>query len=46
LAPDAIGGPVMPAIAAISFAPIALMRIDSLWVMLGAAAIGLLSFQF
>jgi hypothetical protein len=36
----------MPAIATSSFAPIALMRIDSLWVMLGAAAIGFLSFQF
>jgi len=46
LARDAIAGPLTLAIVAASFALIALTRIDTFWVMLGAALIGLLAFQF
>ena len=46
LARDAITGPLSLAIVGISFALIALTRLDSLWVMLGAAAVGLVAFQF
>lgn len=43
---DAIAGPFSLAIVAASCALIALTRIDTVWVMLGAAAAGLLAFQF
>ena len=43
---DAITGPLTLAIVAASFALIALTRIDTFWIMLGAALIGLLAFQF
>jgi chromate transporter len=46
LARDAITGPLSFAIVASSFVLIAITRVDSLWVMLGAAVIGILSFQF
>jgi chromate transporter len=46
LARDAITGPLSFAIVAASFVLIAITRVDSLWVMLGAAFIGILSFQF
>jgi chromate transporter len=46
LARDAITGPLSLAIVAVSFILIAITRIDSLWVMLGAAVIGILSLQF
>jgi chromate transporter len=46
LARDAITGPLSLAIVAASFILIAITRVDSLWVMLGAAVIGILSFQF
>ncbi|HTW63891.1 MAG TPA: chromate transporter [Bryobacteraceae bacterium] len=45
LARAAIGGPLSLAILLASFILIAVTRVDSLWVMLGAAAIGLISFQ-
>jgi chromate transporter len=45
LARSAIGGPLSLAILLASFILIAVTRVDSLWVMLGAAAIGLISFQ-
>jgi chromate transporter len=46
LARDAITGPLPLAIVLASLALIALTRIDTLWLMLGAALVGLLSFQF
>ena len=46
LARDVITGPLSLAIVGTSFVLIALTRIDSLWVMLGAAAVGLAAFQF
>jgi chromate transporter len=46
LARDAVTGPFLLAIVIVSFALIALTRIDTLWVMLGAAVAGVLSFQF
>lgn len=46
LARDAITGPLALAIIAASFVLIAVTRVDSLWVMLGAALVGLISFQF
>ena len=46
LAQDAIHGPLSIGIVALSFALIAFTRVDTLWVMLGAAIIGLLAFQF
>jgi chromate transporter len=46
LARDAITNPLSLAIFAASFLLIAFARIDSLWVMLGAALIGLIAFQF
>jgi chromate transporter len=45
LARDAITGPLSLAIVAASLVLIALTRIDSLWIMLGAAILGLLAFQ-
>ena len=46
LARDAITNPLSLAIFALSFVLIASARVDSLWVMLGAALIGLIAFQF
>jgi chromate transporter len=46
LARDAITSPLSLAIVITSFILIGLTRVDSLWVMLGAAVIGMLSFQF
>jgi chromate transporter len=46
LARDAITGPLPFAIAAISFALIAFTRLDTIWVILGAAITGLLAFFF
>jgi len=46
LARDAITGPMTLAIAVTSFLLIAVTRVDTLWIMLGAAIAGLLSFQF
>lgn len=46
LARDAIHGPLSIGIVALSFALIAFTRVDTFWVMLGAAIIGLLAFQF
>jgi len=46
LARDVITGPLSLAIVAASFVLIALTRVDSLWVMLGAAVVGLIAFQF
>jgi chromate transporter len=46
LARDAVTGPLSFAIVAASFVLIAITRVDSLWVMLGAAVIGMLSLQF
>jgi chromate transporter len=46
LARDAITGPLSLAIVVSSFILIAITRVDSLWVMLGAAVIGMLSLQF
>lgn len=46
LARDAITNPLSLVIFAASFVLIAFARIDSLWVMLGAAVIGLIAFQF
>jgi chromate transporter len=46
LAHDAIANPLSLAIFVVSFALIAIARADSLWVMLGAALIGLIAFRF
>jgi chromate transporter len=46
LAKDAFNGPLSAGIMVLSFALIAFTRIDTFWVMLGAAFIGLLAFQF
>jgi len=46
LARDAITGPLSLAIVVSSFILIAITRVDSLWVMLAAAFVGMLSFQF
>jgi len=46
LARDAITGPLSFAIVAASFILMAVTRVDSLWVMLGAAVVGILSLQF
>jgi chromate transporter len=46
LARDAITNPLSLGIFASSFLLIAFARIDSLWVMLGAALVGVLAFQF
>jgi chromate transporter len=46
LARDAITTPLSLAIVTASFLAIASARVDSLWVMLGAALIGLIAFQF
>jgi chromate transporter len=46
LARDAIANPWSLGIVAASFLLIAIARVDSLWVMLGAALIGVLAFQF
>ena len=46
LARDAITGALSLAIVIASFALIALTRVDTFWVMLGAAALGFLAFQF
>ena len=46
LARDAITGPVTIAILAASFILIAFTRIDSIWIILGSAAAGLLSLVF
>jgi chromate transporter len=45
LARDAITGPVTLAIVVTSFVLIAVTRVDTLWIMLGAAIVGFLSFQ-
>jgi chromate transporter len=45
LARDAITGPLTLAILVVSFGLIAVTRVDTLWIMLGAAVAGLLSFQ-
>ena len=46
LAQDAIRGPLSIGIVVVSFALIAFTRLDTFWVMLGAAIIGLVAFQF
>jgi chromate transporter len=46
LARDAITGPLSLVLMVSSFILIAITRVDSLWVMLGAAVVGILSFQF
>ena len=46
LARDAVTGSLTLGIAAASFLLIAFTRIDTIWVMLGAALLGLVSFQF
>jgi chromate transporter len=46
LARDAIANPLSLSIFAASFLLIAFARVDSLWVMLGAALIGVIAFQF
>jgi len=46
LARDAITNPLSLAILAVSFVLIAFVRVDSLWVMLGATIVGLIAFQF
>jgi chromate transporter len=46
MARDAITGPLSLAIVAASLILIAITRLDSLWVMLGAAVVGMLSFLF
>lgn len=46
LARDAISNPLSIAILAASFILIAAARVDSLWIMLGAAIIGVIAFQF
>ena len=45
LARDAIQNPLSAAICGVSFLLIAFVRVDSLWVMLGAALTGFLAFQ-
>jgi len=45
LARDAITGPLTLAILVVSFVLIAVTRVDTLWIMFGAAVAGLLSFQ-
>jgi chromate transporter len=45
LARDAITGPITLAVVVISFLLIMLTRVDTLWIMLGAAVAGFLSFQ-
>lgn len=45
LARDAITGPLALALVLASFILIAITRVDSLWVMLGAALVGILAFQ-
>ena len=46
LAKDAVHGPLSIGIVVLSFTLIAFTRVDTFWVMLGAASIGLLAFQF
>ena len=46
LARDAITNPLSFAIVIVSFLLIASARVDSLWIMLGAALVGLIAFQF
>ncbi len=46
LAQDAIHGSLSIGIVVLSFALIAFTRVDTFWIMLGAAGIGLLAFQF
>lgn len=46
LARDAVHNPLSLAILLASFVLIAFLRIDSLWVMLGAAFVGMVAFQF
>jgi chromate transporter len=46
LARDAITNPLSLGIFAVSFLLIASARVDSLWVMLGAALVGIIAFQF
>jgi chromate transporter len=46
LAHDALRSPLLLAISVASLALVALTRIDTLWVMLGAAVAGFLTFQF
>jgi chromate transporter len=46
LARDATTGPLSLAIVVTSFILIAVTTVDSLWIMLGAAVVGVLSFQF
>ena len=46
LAKDAKNGPLSIGIMLVSFALIAFTRVDTFWVMLGAAIIGLLAYQF
>ena len=46
LARDAIHGPLSIGIVVLSFALIAFTRVDTFWVMLGAAILGLAAFQF
>jgi chromate transporter len=46
MARDAITGPLSLAIVAASLILVAITRLDSLWVMLGAAVVGMLSFLF
>ena len=46
LAHDASTNPLSLAIVITSFLLIAIARVDSLWVMLGAALVGVLAFQF
>jgi len=43
---DAIHGSLSIGIVLLSFALIAFTRVDTFWIMLGAAGIGLLAFQF
>ena len=45
LARDAVTGPLTFSIVAASFILIAITRVDTLWIMLGAAVVGFLSFQ-
>jgi len=46
LARDAITNPLSMTILVASFILIAAARVDSLWIMLGAAVIGVIAFQF
>jgi hypothetical protein len=43
LARDAINGPVTLGIVLVSFAVLALTKVDTVWVVLGGAAIGLIA---